>query len=190
MFTLIKNTLFSVSLFNISFNKKKESTQIKEEALVPILEEKVPFKDLKTLYGICGLELIDKMCNDLTAYLFIQKNKDHSSWNLVVPVIIDRITNEALQFGQGYFALEGSGGGLNYTDSIFRKLKEHKANGFNVSICPIIVDNKLLDDFEYIDSNLKWNDLLKDGINLANYRKREFVWIYKQYSEIKAKYQL
>ncbi|MCC9074377.1 hypothetical protein LNQ49_22545 [Flavobacterium sp. F-65] len=63
-------------------------------------------------------------------------------------------------------------------------------SAFNVFIASKIVDNALLTGFEYADSGIKLSDLLEESIDLHNYRKDSFVWIYKQYQELIIKYKL
>lgn len=186
-FNGIKSTLSSFNLFNISFNKKEEiQNQVNVE--FPPLETKKEIKDYKTLLHGSNINVIEKMNNDLTVYLFIQKDKDSSAWNLVVPVILERVTGKITQFGQGYFALEGSGGGLGNTDMLLYFLRRHKDKGFAVSIRPMIVNNELLNGFEYVDSGVKLTDLLDNPIELMNYQKGPFKWIYNQYAELIEKY--
>jgi len=186
----VKNTLASVNLFNINLraekqlnNKLIETQNVVEECI----KHKKVYKDYKCSLGGWSLGLIGKMEGDLIAYLFIQKNKDESAWNLVNPIIIEKNTGKEYFFGLGYFALEG-GGGLSKTESVIRLLMEHKNKGNNVSILPKVVDNKLLEDYGYWDSNLKTNDLLSDTIDLVNYQKNEFSHIYKKYQEIIEEY--
>ena len=193
-FNNIKNTLASFSIFSISINRgeNKKNDEPKEEIELKIIEEKqkLRFIDYKTTLGRSGIDLIEKIDDDILVYFFIQKDKDSSAWNLVVPVILEKSTGKINQFGQGYFALEGSGGGLSNTDSIMYHLKNHKERGYRVSIIPKVVDNKLLDDFEYVDSNVKLSNLIENSIDLINYRKNSFEWIFRKYAELMRKYKL
>lgn len=38
-----------------------------------------------------------------------------------------------------------------------------------------------LDDFQYLDSNVKIETLLENSIDLINYRKGKLDWIFKEY---------
>lgn len=182
----IKNTLASFNLFNISINRNVNNKKFDKEDEHKHFEIKEPsgFKDHKTT--LCGrdIDLIKKINDHIIVYLFIQKEKDSSAWNLVAPVIMEKSTGKISQYGLGYFALEGRGGGLKNTDMIMYYLKKHSEKGFKVSILPKVVDNKLLSDFEYIDSGIKLIDLIENSIDLINYRKDSFEWIYKQYMDL------
>lgn len=185
-YSKIKNTITPLTLFNFDFGKKieKKLNELPSEKVLKKSIEKQKPKDYKTTLGGAKINLIEKMNGDLCAYLLIEKNKEHSSWNMVIPVIIEKNTNVMYQYSSGCFALEGSGGGLNNTRSILRYLKLHKNKGFNVSIVPKIVDNNLLNNFEYIDGGVNLNILLENSTDLILYRKNEFKWIYSQYQKL------
>lgn len=187
--TFNKNSLFDIS---ISFNGKKktvESNTLKEiEVLEPI--EMPVFVDRKTTFGGSNINFIDTIKDDIVLYLFIQKEKQYSAWNLISPVILEKGTGKIYQYRYNCFALEGSGGGLSNTSLIFYYLKKHEEKGFKVLIAPKIVDNVLLSGFEFVDSGIKLNDLLEKSIDLHNYRKDSFLWIHKQYQELIDKYRL
>lgn len=190
-FSGIKNTLMSNTLLSFSFNfnrtKKDDNIVVKNDA---VIEEVKKYTDYKTtLYGD-EIDVVGKINDDIIVYLFIEKEKDSSAWNLVVPVIIEKSTNRIIQFGSGWFALEGCGGGLGNTSSLIYNLKKHIEKGYKVSILPKVVDNKLLYDYEYCDSNINLSDLLENSIDLINYRKDAFKWIYKQYQEILQKHKI
>src|SRR5690606_7222639 len=128
--------------------------------------------------------------DDLIVYLFIQKERKFSTWNLVAPIILEKSTGKINQYGLGYFALQGTGGGLSNTSSILFLLKNHKNKGFKVSILPKIVDSELLGNYEYVDSGVKLSDLIENSFDLISYRKEPFDWIYKRYIELLQKYDL
>ncbi|UOQ67973.1 hypothetical protein [Hymenobacter volaticus] len=191
----IKNTFGSFSLFNISIYAKKEQIQIQDEIKPDPLKVDIKpvFTDFKTTLGGSDVTLIEGIKDNIDVYLFIERYKDHSSWNLVVPVISEQSTGRVIyQYGLGYFALEGSGGGLSKTDSMMFYLKKHKEKGFNVSIFPMVIDNEYLNNFEYVDSGTKLNDLTHNcnATELIHYRKDSFEWIYKKYKELIKKYEL
>ena len=124
---------FSIFSFNYSVKKeiespKKEQIQKKED------NESVSDKrDYKTTMSGSKIELIGKLNEDIVIYLFIQKEKENGiSWNLVVPIVKCLTSNTILQYGLGFFALQGSGGGLNSTNSIFISAKKLKEKGYNV----------------------------------------------------------
>ncbi|GAB1856142.1 hypothetical protein MHTCC0001_09770 [Flavobacteriaceae bacterium MHTCC 0001] len=190
-FNGIKNTLNSFSVFNISFNKKEEISKISEnvEERPVSLKEKAP-SDYKTTLGGWNLNIIDKIEDDLIVYLFIQKETKSSAWNLVAPIVLEKSTGKINQYGLGYFALQGMGGGLSNTSSLFFRLKNHKSKGFKVSILPKIVNSELLSKYEYVDGGVKLSDLIENSLDLINYRKEPFDWIYKQYIELLEKYNL
>ncbi|MEA9414296.1 hypothetical protein [Flavobacterium sp. PL02] len=186
----ISNTLNENNFLNVSvnLNRKKEKETI--EQAIPTVTEIPTFKDRKTTLGSSKIELIDKIKDDIIVYLFIQKNKEHSAWNLIAPVIVERGSGKTYQYHYNYFALEGTGGGLSNTSSILYYLKKHAEKGFQVLIAPKITDNLLMNAFEYADSGIKLSDLLEDSIDLHNYRKDSFEWIYKQYQELITKHRL
>lgn len=190
-FNGIKNTLNSFNVFNISFNKQQEISNIPENIKEkPIsLEDKKP-TDYKTTLGGWNLDIIDKINDDLIVYLFIEKEKSSSAWNLVAPIILEKSTGKINQYGLGYFALQGMGGGLGNTSSMLFHFKNHKKKGFKVSILPKIVDSELLANYEYVDSGVKLSDLIENSFDLINYRKEPFDWIYKKYIELLHKYDL
>lgn len=190
-FSGIKNTLMSNTLLSFSFNfnraKKDEAIAVNNDV---VIEEVKKYTDYKTtLYGD-EIDIVGKINDDIIVYLFIEKEKDSSAWNLVVPVIIEKSTNRIIQFGSGWFALEGCGGGLGNTSSLIYNLKKHIEKGYKVSILPKVIDNKLLYDYEYCDSNINLSDLLENSIDLINYRKDAFKWIYKQYQELLQKHKI
>ncbi len=183
----IKNTLASFAVFNINLeinfsNKAIELVKLKKTDKVT----KAKPKDYKTTLGGARINLIEKLNGDLVTYLFIEKNKiwEHNTWNMVVPVIIESKTKVIYQYTNGNFALEGSGTGLGSTRSILRYLKLHMDKGFNVSIIPKVIDNNLLHNFKFVDSDVDLDMLLKKSIDLILYRKNEFEWIYRQYKEL------
>jgi hypothetical protein len=189
----IKSTLSSFNVFNISINigvDKKISELIIENESITQIEQKPVFKDYKTTLGGWNIDLIDKINDNIIVYFFIQKTKDSSAWNLVAPVIIEKSTGKISQYGLGYFALEGSGGGLSNMSSIMYYLKKHREKGYEVSLLPKIVENELLSNYEFVDSGIKLTDLTENSISLINYRKEAFEWIYKQYNELVVEYGL
>ena len=182
---------FSIFSFNYSVKKeiespKKEQIQKKED------NESVSDKrDYKTTMSGSKIELIEKLEEDIVIYLFIQKEKENGiSWNLVVPIVKCLTSNTILQYGLGFFALQGSGGGLNSTNSIFISAKKLKEKGYNVIFSPrVIKNNQLLKEFEYCDNNLTLDDLDKNSIPLCNYLINDtFVSIYKKYNEFIERY--
>ena len=184
----IKNTIASFTLFKFDFGKKPNIDTSKLEIVQTpekIIDKPQP-KDYKTTLGGTKISLIEKLNGDLTAYLFIEKNKilEHSAWNMVVPVIIESRTKIMYQYTNGGFALEGSGGGLSNTRSLLRYLKLHMDKGFNVLLIPKVIDNDLLDNFKFIDSGVDLDILIKNSTDLILYRKNEFEWIYSQYKEL------
>ena len=180
----IKNTMASFSLLNINIGKKTENKKVVKNKIPEKIITLDKPKDYKTTLGRTEIELIDKMIGDLSVYLFIEKEKEHSFWNMVVPVIIEKNTNKMYQYKNGCFALEGSGGGLSNTSSIIRYLKLHTEKGYNVSIAPKIIENKLLNAFNFIDSEINLDALIEKSTDLILYRKNEFEWIYSQYEEL------
>jgi len=189
----IKNPLASFNVFNISINRsldKKTSELTIENKSITTIEEKPIFKDYKTTLGGWNINLIDKVNDNVIVYFFIQKTKGSSAWNLVAPVILEKSTGKINQYGLGYFALEGSGGGLSNMSSIMYYLKKHREKGYEISLLPKIVENKLLNDYEFVDSGIKLTDLTENSIDLINYRKEAFECIYKQYNELLSKYGL
>jgi hypothetical protein len=187
-----KNTFGSINLINISISRGKaeKKADLKIENKLDPIVEKPSLKDYKTLLGRSDIELIDKINDNVIVYLFIQKSKSSSEWNLVAPIIWEKSTGKISQFGLGDFALEGCGGGIKNTNYILCLLKKHCEKGFNVSLLPKVIDNELLISFEFVDSGTKLIDLIDKSIDLINYRKDAFKWIFKQYSELTFKYGL
>jgi hypothetical protein len=182
---------FSIFSFNYSVKKEIES-QKKEQIQKKEDNESVSHKrDYKTTMSGSKIELIGKLNEDIVIYLFIQKEKENGiSWNLVVPIVKCLTSNTILQYGLGFFALQGSGGGLNSTNSIFISAKKLKEKGYNVIFSPrVIKNNQLLKEFEYCDNNLTLDDLDKNSIPLCNYLINDtFESIYKKYNEFIERY--
>lgn len=82
------------------------------------------------------------------------------------------------------------GGGLNNTDTLFYYLEKHVNKGYNVTILPKVIESTYLDDFQYLDSNVKIETLLENSIDLINYRKGKLDWIFKEYIRLSNKYSL
>lgn len=194
-FNNTKNTLSSISLFNISINLKKESKavppQIEESHQNEKIENKInQWHDYKTPLSGNEISYIEDFKENITTYLFIQKALTIGAWNLVVPIIKGDESKRFLEFGLGYFALQGCGGGLNNTDTLFYYLEKHKNKGYNVAILPKVIESTYLDDFQYLDSNVKLETLLENSIDLINYRKGKLDWIFKEYIRLLNKYSL
>lgn len=188
-FNGFKEVFFSPSLINISFNinkKSKEEIIHKSEDIIV----KKEYCDYKTTLGGWGLNEIKKFNEDITVYLFIQKFKTSSAWNLVAPFVQGDRTNKNIQYGLGYFALEGLGGGIGNTDMLMFHLHNHKKKNYKVNIIPLVIENELLSDFEFVDSGVTLSNLLENSIPLINYRKDSFDWIYNQYNKLIDEYEL
>ncbi|MGB3468645.1 MAG: hypothetical protein WBA74_25395 [Cyclobacteriaceae bacterium] len=190
-FNGIKNSMFSFTFFNFSITsgneKKPEVQRVENIAEEPCrLSENEPspkeFTDYKTTLCRWDIKLIDEVEDDVTLYLFIQKRTEKiSSWNLITPVVLENTTGKISQFDSGCFALQGSGGGLSNTRLLMYYLQLHREKGFKVYVVPKVVDNQLLDSFEYTDSGTTLSDILHNSTDLINYQKNQFKWIYKQY---------
>jgi hypothetical protein len=185
---------YSFTLFNgvsISINKGKENSEPLNA--IPVEEVRASEKklnDRKSLLEGWQTYEVNQLSNDLNAYLFIQKQtQSYSAWNLVVPVIQEKETNRVFQFGTGYFALEGRGGGLGNTDTLIGRLMHLSEKGIKVNIIPRVVDAELLQQFEYLDSGVKLSDLIENSIDLINYKHGKFEWIYKNFRKIVAKWE-
>jgi hypothetical protein len=195
----IKNSLASFNLLNISFNFYKiksasfELSDTNPIELVQLTEKEAKqrkYLDYKTTLGGWNINLIDNIEDDIIAYLFIQKEPESSAWNLIAPILLEKSTGKINQYGLGYFALQGCGGGLSNTSSIMYHLKKHKEKGYKASVVPKVVDNQLLNSFQYADSGTTLTDLLESSTDLINYRKDKFEWIYMKYSQLTMKYEL
>lgn len=186
----VKNSLFSFTFLNVSnnFNKKEKSEILNLEAIEII--DKITFREPKTTLSTNHFNLLNKINGNVIVYLFIQKNRSSSAWNLIAPVVLEKETGKFFQFGLGYFSLQGSGGGLSNTCSLFSHLRKLKERGFQVEILPKIVRTSLMSDFEYLDSGIKLQDLLDSSIDLINYRKESFSWIYQEYQRLVEKHKL
>lgn len=194
-FNNLSNTIgaFNFINFSINLNKKNAKVQLQPEESVQkeITNNNIKkWHDYKT--GLHGGEIsyIRDFKENITIYLFIQKTPTLGAWNLVVPVIKGDESKRFLEFSLGSFALQGCGGGLNNTDTLFYYSEKHKNEGYNVTILPKIIESTYLDDFQYLDSNVKFDTLLENSIDLINYRKGEFVWIFKEYIRLLNKYSL
>ena len=180
MFNLdISQITNSFSIFSFNYSTKKEIVsqkieQIQKEEDKKSISDK---RDYKTTMSGSKIELIEKLEEDIVIYLFIQKEKENGiSWNLIAPIVKCLTSNTILQYGLGFFALQGSGGGLNSTN--------------NVIFSPrVIKNNHLLKEFEYCDNNLTLDDLDKNSISLCNYLINDtFESIYKKYNEFLERY--
>lgn len=186
----VKNSMLSFTFFNLSnnFNKKEKSKILNLESTETI--EAINFTESKTTLSTNQFHLIDNINDNVIVYLFIQKDKKSSAWNLIAPIVEEKRTGKIFQFGLGYFALQGSGGGISNIWSLFSHLRNLKERGFKVDILPKIADTSLINDFEYLDSGIKLQDLLNDSIDLINYRKEKFSEIYKEYIRLIEKHNL
>lgn len=186
----VKNSMLSFTFFNLSnnFNKKEKSKILNLESTETI--EAINFTESKTTLSTNQFHLIDNINDNVIVYLFIQKDKKSSAWNLIAPIVEEKRTGKIFQFGLGYFALQGSGGGISNICSLFSHLRNLKERGFKVDILPKIADTSLINDFEYLDSGIKLQDLLNDSIDLINYRKEKFSEIYKEYIRLIEKHNL
>ena len=157
---------------------------------------RVPFGDANRQIMGFIIELKDEstyigdLKENITIYLFIQKTPTSGAWNLVVPVVKGDESKRFLEFALGSFALQGCGGGLNNTDTLFYYLEKHINKGYNVTILPKVIESTYLDDFQYLDSNVKIETLLENSIDLINYRKGKLDWIFKEYIRLSNKYSL
>lgn len=182
----VKNSLYSFTFFNLSTNFKKKE---KSETL-NLETTKIIFKEPKTTLSTNHFDLLSKINGNVIVYLFIQKERSSSAWNLISPIIKEKKTGKTFQFGLGYFALQGSGGGLSNTCTLFSHLRKLKDKGFQVDILPKIAETSLMSDFEYLDSRIKLQDLLDNSIDLINYRNESFSWIYQEYQRLIKKHKL
>jgi hypothetical protein len=187
----VKNAFFPSYLINISININRQK-EVNKEPITELnaVEVKKKYYDNKTTLGGWALNEINKFNEDITVYIFIQKQKTFSAWNLVAPFFIGLESKKTIQFGLGYFALEGSGGGLSKTEMLMFHLNKHKQKGYNVNMLPMVIESELLENFEYVDSGVTLSNLLENAIPLINYRKDSFEWIYKQYNELVDEYEL
>jgi hypothetical protein len=176
----------SINVFNFSSSRKKKSDfqESVECEGKEIKKTEFHFKDYKTTLGRCGIKHLNDITEDINAYLFIQKEKHYSEWNLVTPTIYEKATGRIYQYGLGFFSLEGCGGGLNNTIDLLRKLKKLREKGIKVNIIPKVVDNDKLTAFQYVDSGMTIDQIISDSTDLINYEKGEFVHIKKTFDEI------
>lgn len=185
--TGMDTTLFPFNLINVFINTNKNI--IKEElensnTPININPPKPQLRDSKTTLSGWDIEKLNEINSDINAYLFIEKEKDRSAWNLIGPVIHEKSTHKIYQYGLGYFALEGYGGGLHNTKDMIHLLKKLSQKGIRINIIPKVIANELIHGFEYVDSGVTLNDLIEKSIDLMNYKKGSFKWIYNKYNEI------
>jgi len=189
-FNGIKTTLASLTFFslNISFSnnssEKEKFEELPEKMMKPI------FKIKKTTLCSSRVSQIQQFKDDLNVYFFVGEEKELNSWNLVSPILEEKSSGRITQYGLGQFALEGCGGGLNRTDSIMYQLKNQKDKGYQIHMRPLIVDNELLRNFEFIDSGTKLSDLINNSTDLDLYSKESFKWIHNQYRVMVLKHDL
>lgn len=188
--TGVSNTFASFNFLNIpiSINKGKEKKKIKPEISEPI---KMPeYTDRKSTLNGWRVDLIENINEDVILYLFIQKDVQYSAWNLLMPILLHRISGKIYQYDFNCFVLQGVGGGLSNTVNFFYYLRQLKQKGFQVSIVAKVTDSNLMNSFEYADSGIKLNDLIESSVDLINYRKNEFMSIYEKYQELITEFQL
>lgn len=184
----VKNSLYSFTFFNISTNfRKKENSEVLNLETIEIVDE-VTFTEPKTTLSTKHFDLLNKINGNVIVYLFIQKER--STWNLISPIVKEKETGKFFQFSLGDFALQGTGGGLSNMCSLFSYLKKLKDRGGQVDILPKITENSLMRDFEYFDSGIQLQDLIDCSIDLINYRKDSFLWIYQEYQRLLVKHKL
>lgn len=151
--------------------------------------EKDEYADYKSSMGSSGMKYIDLFKGDLIAYLFIEKeHKGGDYYSLVSPVIKEKLSGQYIQLGITSFALQG-GGGKNMTEDLFLKLKkyEDERNAF-ATIVPMVIDSKFINDFEYMESKLSLDDMIKNAENLLNYHKTERLeMLFKNYVKLRLK---
>ncbi|MBL7841096.1 MAG: hypothetical protein JNJ75_13215 [Cyclobacteriaceae bacterium] len=180
--------LISINLFNFSNDKRKINNNQEdgknEDKTKEISNDNRVYKDYKTTLGRWGIVQLNDITEDVNAYLFIEKEKDSSAWNLVAPTIHEKSTGRIYQYGLGYFSLEGCGGGLNNTIELINKLKELRRRGIKVNIVPKVVDNDRLAAFQYVDSGVTIDQIISNSIDLVNYDKGEFTHIKKTFEKI------
>lgn len=163
-----------------SKNDKEEKTNTDQ----PENQGSIKTKTFKTLFSRPDIPRIKELKDDLIAYFLIQKCKEHSSWNLVMPVIVEKSSGVKYQFNNAYFSLEGLGGGLRNTSDIIFYLKRHREKGFNVVMSALIVSNEKLHDFDYIESEVSLKQLVENSTELHHYQENEFKYINKKYEEL------
>ena len=192
-FTAVKNTLFSINFFgSLSNVDKKKNTCKFEPSSDSDSEESKPIKltDHKTTLNGYSFNYIKEINKDIVVFIFIQKEKEYSSRHIVAPLIKECITRRTIQFNLCTFSLEGIGGGLGKTETLFHFLKLHFDKGFKVSVIPKVVNSQILNDFQYFDSGLKYQDLVDSSIDLVNYRKGSLEYVFRQYSKLIKTYEL
>lgn len=180
--SILPFNVLSISL-NIYINKEKPESIISKDVTK---NESLNSKQLisKTTLKKHEIGIISKIGTDVIAYLFIEKNKDRSAWNLIAPIVLEKYSGKIYQYDMNCFALEGCGGGLRNTKDIIHELKRLSQRNINVCIIPKVIDNELIHGFEYNDSDITLNHLINNSIDLINYRIGSLQWIYKQFEQI------
>lgn len=183
----INTTFLSINFLSLSIKKQQNANENKSEIKDNLIDNNLPkikFLDNKTTLGGWEIDKVKEIDSNVNVYLFIQKYKAESAWNLVAPIIHEKDKNKIYQYGLGYFALEGSGGGLHNTRCLIYELVKLREKGIKVNIIPKVIDNEVISGFQYFDSGINLEYLLEKSIDLINYRKGSFLNIYKQINEI------
>lgn len=178
----------SFSIFSFNYSAKKEiiSTEIEltqkndEKEIMPRKK-----REYKNILEISKIKLIENYNEDICIYFFIQKeSSNHSSWNLILPLVKGLNTNRLLQYRLGNFCLQG-GGGLLTTKNIFYSANKLREKGYKVYSSAKVIDNNLLHDFLYLDTELTLNNLDEKSELLYHYCKTDpFEWIFNQYKNL------
>ena len=131
------------------------------------------YTDYKTSRGIVDIDYIDLFKGELIAYLFIEKNNVEGHYSLISPVIREKLSGQYIRFGTESFALQG-GEGKRYTRSLLLKLKKYEQErNFFVPIVLKVIESKLINDFEYMESKLTLDDMINNSENILNYRQTD-----------------
>ena len=178
----------SFSIFSFNYSAKNEiiSTEIEltqkndEKEIMPRKK-----REYKNILEISKIKLIENYNEDICIYFFIQKeSSNHSSWNLILPLVKGLNTNRLLQYRLGNFCLQG-GSRLLATKNIFYSANKLRKKGYKVYSSAKIIDNNLLDDFLYLDTELTLNSLDKKSELLYHYCKIDpFEGIFNQYKNL------
>lgn len=176
-FNLGSFNLFDTLTININRKVKNETSH----KIEPILVEKEKELHVEEMNELPLNGLHDKITEsrETIVYLIVEKNPS-TSWNLIMPVVYNTQTDHWTVFTRNC-SLQGCGGGLNNTTSIFHNVRKAKRLGYKVAISARVCDNDKMKKLRTRQIGIK--DLLDSSFALENYATNQFKEINQTYKE-------